>query len=245
MTPTQIEHLRFNLSQPRNSDWPAPPVVPGHWRDLSGDLALNTIIAICEWLEDERDISNLAADWSIDRARVRSLTCYEDTMLVELGGHAGYGRAGLLNVIVHDEGMALLNGSSAAIHELNAELAPLLGETDRRLEYLNLFMNWVRGTNGRFQPIDSIATLQQRLLPDAAVSLEAIPLSAFEEAPPAEGADVLAQYTGTVLYGEALFRSVMTVDRRGHVEMIEDEELMAGLPVREESLVGPMIISRI
>ena len=76
MTSAQIEQLRFALSQPRYASWPAPPIVPGNWRDLAGDVAVDTVTAVCEWLEDERDICNLAVDWSIDRVRVRPLSCY-------------------------------------------------------------------------------------------------------------------------------------------------------------------------
>lgn len=245
MTPEQIEQLRFALSQPRYADWPAPPIVPGNWRDLDGDLAINTVIAICEWLEDERNIRNLSVDWSIDRARVRPLTCYEDTMLVELGGHAGFGRPGLMNIIVHEDGMALLDGTSTVIHDLNLEFPPLLDTADQRREYLHLFMNWVHADNGRFQPVATQADLQRRLFTGDDTSFENMTLSAFEETVPPEGSDALAHYTGTVLYGTSLFQGVMAVYRGGIVEMIDDVELMAGLPVREESLVGPMIINRI
>lgn len=244
MNPQQIEQLRFSLSQPRYADWPTVPVVPGQWQELTGDLALTTVISICEWLEDERDIRNLAADWSIDRIRVRSLACYEDSLLVELGGHAGYGRPGLMNVIVHDDGMALLNGTSLVIHDLNDEIAPCLGTTEQRLDYVQLFMNWVHGENGRFQPVGNEAALRARLLADTPVSLNLPALSAFEPTPPPDEADALAFFSGTVLYGASLFRSVMALRQGGLMEMMDDEMLMTDLPVREESLVGPMIISR-
>lgn len=244
MTAAQIEQLRYSLSQPRYADWPAAPIVPGEWRDLSGDLALSTVISICEWLENERDIRNLAAHWSIDRIRVRPLTCYEDSHLVELGGHAGYGRPGLMNVVLHEDGMTLLNGMSIVIHDLNDELPPLLETAAQQLEYLQLFMNWVHGDEGRFQPVGSEAALRTRLLPEAQVSLKLPALSAFEPAPPPGEVDALAFFSGTVLYGASLFRSVMAVRKGGFVEMIDDEVLMTDLPVREESLVGPMITNR-
>ncbi|PKP83325.1 MAG: hypothetical protein CVT79_00500 [Alphaproteobacteria bacterium HGW-Alphaproteobacteria-18] len=245
MTPTQTEQLRFALSQPRYARWPAPPVVPGSWRDLSGDLAFNTVVAICQWLEGERHIQNLAIDWSIDRVRMRALSCYEDAMLIELAGHAGFGRPGLINVIVHEEGMALLNGSSAIFHRLNEALPPSLETPAQRLDYLNLFMNWVHAEHGRFQPIGTEADLRARLRLEAAETLQPVPLSCFEESPAPENTGALAHYTGTVLYGDTLFRTVMALSPGGLVEMLDEEVLIADLPVREESLAGPMIITQI
>jgi len=244
MTPTQIEQLRFALSQPRYEGWTAPPIIPGNWRNLSGDMALSTIMAICEWLEDERDIRNLAIDWSVDRARVRNLACYEDTVLVELAAHAGYGRPGLINVIVHEDGMALLNGTSAVIHELNMDLPPLLETHHQRLDYLHLFMNWVHASEGRFQPVAAQEELQARLLPEGIEVAAHADLSPFIEIEPEEETKALAHYTGTVLYGGSLFRAVMAVFPHGIVEMIDDDVLLAELPVREEGLIGPMIVSR-
>jgi hypothetical protein len=245
MTSAQIEQLRFALSQPRYANWPAAPIVPGNWRDLSGDVAVNTVIAVCEWLEDERDIRNLAADWSIDRVRVRPLSCYEDTVLVEMGGHAGFGRPGLINVIVHEDGMALLNGRSAIIHDLNEELSPLLNTPLQRLDYVQLFMNWVHGDEGRFQPVGRETELVSRLVPGSDVSAASSALVPFAEVDPPEDSPAIACFTGTVLYGTSLFRSVMTLSSGGLMEMIDDEPLATDLPVREEYLAGPMIISRI
>lgn len=244
MTPTQIEQLRFALSQPRYEGWTAPPIIPGNWRNLSDDLALNTVIAICEWLEDERDIKNLAVEWSVDRVRVRNLACYEDTVLVELAGHAGYGRPGLINVVVHEDGMVLLDGTSAVIHDLNAEISPLLETHHQRLDYLHLFMNWVHASEGRFQPVSTREELQARLLPEGLKAAEPAGLTAFIETEPEEETEALAHYTGTVLYGGSLFRAVMAVYPQGLVEMIDDDVLLTELPVREEGLIGPMIVCR-
>lgn len=244
MTPAQIEQLRFALSNPRYEGWTAPPIIPGSWRELTGEMALNTIIAICEWLEDERDVKNLAIEWTVDRVRVRNLTCYEDTVLVELAGHAGYGRPGLINVIVHEDGMALLDGTSAVIHDLNMELPPILDTHHQRLDYLHLFMNWVHASEGRFQPVSTQEDLLPRLLPEAGKAAEAISLSPFTETAPEEETEALAHYTGTVLYGGSLFQAVMAIYPRGLVEMIDDDVLLTDLPVREEGLIGPMIVSR-
>lgn len=245
MTPTQIEQLRFALSEPRSANWPASPIVPGNWRDLSGDLALNTVISICEWFEEEEDLQNLAADWSVDRVRVRPLSCYKDAVLVELGGHAGYGRPGLVNVIVHEDGMAILNGSSAVIHALNMDLPPMLETPIQRMDYLQLFMNWVHGDEGRFQPVGQDSDVLPRLLPDGAASIAEFTIRPFEESPPAGDSKAIANFKGTVLYGAALFRSVMALYPGGMVEMIDDEQLATNLPVRDENLVGSMMVYRI
>lgn len=249
MTPTQIEQLRFALSQPRQENWPGPPIVPGNWRDLTDVLALNTVISIADWLEEEGDIRNIALDWSIDRVRVRPLLCYQDTVLVELGGHAGFGRPGLINVIVQEETMVLLNGSSAHLHDLNYTVPPYL-ETDRaRLDYMQLFMNWVHGDRGRFQPVGTEDELRARLLPEAAGRELGLNLSPLTEAEVPGGSPAIARFTGTVLYGADLFGVVMELRSNGLVEMVDDVEVKSGtmgqLPVREESLAGPMLYSRV
>ncbi len=151
----------------------------------------------------------------------------------------------LINVIVHEEGMALLDGNSAIIHDLNADFPPLLETNHQRLDYLQLFMNWVHGSDGRFQPIATEAELLARLKPDIAEGIGPFELCGFTEVPPTDATEAITHYSGTVLYGGGLFRAVMVLYPQGMVEMIDDDVLQADLPVREESLAGPMLISRI
>lgn len=247
MTPDQIDQLRFALSRPRNAGWPTPPVVPGRWRELEPESALETVVAVNDWLSENRNIRNFALDWSIDRVRTRPLACYPGALLVEFGGHAGYGRPGLINLVLHADGMALLDGGSSVIHALNDKLSPPLETSEQRLDYLSLFMNWVHGDNGRFQPIGTLSDLQARLEPDAKPELPAGTLRPFAEIPPPEGDDgnAIAHLSGTVLYATSLFRAVMTVYPDGLVQMQDDEVLIENLPVREEAITGPLLYSRV
>lgn len=245
MTPTHIDQLRRALSRPRNSEWPNPPIVSGNWRDLSGDLAVDTLVSISHWLEDERGLVDFVKKWGVDRIRVRPLSCYEDSVLIELGGYSELGLPGLINIISHEDGLVLLDGSSAHIHELNLSLPPRLETLHQQTDYLTLFMNWVHGDEGRFQPVGNETDLRSRMLSDAILDLasEALaPLAPTE----VENADKgLSYFSGTVLYGPGLFRAVMALSRHGMVEMVDDEELLGGLPVREEFLSGPLLYSRI
>lgn len=246
MTADQIEQVRFALSRPRYSGWPGPPVVPGRWRDLDIEAALETLVSVSGWLAENLHIRDFALDWTIDRVRLRPLACYSDALLVEFGGHAGYGRPGLINLILHQQGMTLLDSGSGVIHALNDSLPPHLETPEQRLDYLLLFMNWVHGDNGRFQPVGSLTELKSRLQPDAAPQLPATTLSPFSEIIPPEGeeAEVAATLSGTVLYGSSVFRAVMTLYSDGRVQMLDDEVLIEDLPVREEAMAGPLLYSR-
>lgn len=244
MKPEQIEQVRFVLANPRYAAWPASPVVPGDWRDLAPGAALQTLISINDWLEEHSGTRNLAMDWTIDRVRVRSLICYDNARLVEFGGHGGYGRPGLINVIVHQEGMALMNGTSGIIHRLNMNLPPQL-ETDAHLQdYLSLFMNWVRGEYGRFQPVGDLETLRTRLQPDATDLVLPETVGPFERSPVPADNEAIACFTGSVLYGDSLYRATMAISSDGQVEMLEDDAIVTDLPVREEFMTGPLLCSR-
>ena len=245
MTPANIDQLRRTLSRPQKSDWPNPPIVVGNWRDLSGDLALDTLVSINDWLEDEGGLEDFVEKWAIDRVRLRPLSCYEDSVLIELGGYSELGLPGLINIISHDDGLVLMDGSSAHIHELNLSLPPRLETLHQQTEYLSLFMNWVHGEEGRFQPVGNETDLSSRMLSGAMLDLanhELAPLAPTE----AENADNgLSYFSGTVLYGSSLFRAVMALSRHGMVEMVDDEEMVGGLPVRQEFLDGPLLYCRI
>lgn len=247
MTPEQTEQIRFALSRPRYASWPSPPIVPGLWRDLEPDAALETLVSASDWLSEHRNIRNFALDWSIDRVRVRPLACYTDVLLVEFSGHAGYGRPGLINLVLHADGMALLDGGSSVIHGLNHRLKLQFETLEQKLDYLSLFMNWVHGDNGRFQPVGSLTELQSRLQPGADAPMPAGTLQAFAEVSPRDGHDgePIAWLSGTVLYGTSLFRAVMTVYPDGLVQMLDDEVLVEDLPVREEVMAGPLLHTRL
>ncbi|MFN7056704.1 hypothetical protein [Hyphomonas sp.] len=244
MAPDEVEEVRFALSRPRFNDWMMPPVTPGDWQELEGEEALATVLSVCRWISMNTGEPNLAQEWSIDRVRVRPLACYEDALLVEFAGYADHSRPGLINVILIDEEMVLLDGNSSAFHELNMTWRPKLQTPAGRLDYLLLFMNWVHGDEGRFHPIGSPEELAARLDPEAGFRIDPAMLAPMRELPPPEDAtDGTAQFSGTVLYGDALFVTNMHVYPNGMVEMMDDEPLMAPIPVRPEQLVGPLLVT--
>lgn len=243
MTEEQVEQLRFALSRPRYSAWTAPPLVPGEWRDLTGEEALTTVLSISGWLGTNTRNRNIAIDWSIDRARVCDLACYDTVLLVEMQGHAGYGRPGLINVMIDTDSIVLMDGASAGIHGLNTRNKLLLDTAPRRMAYLHLFMNWVHGSDGRFQPMVSQESFAARLLPDSEAGEAAELVQPItEEAPPEDAAPGTTSHAVTVLYGTSLFRALLHLDPEGLVEMKDDEKMLHDLPIRKESMVGPLMI---
>jgi hypothetical protein len=244
MTPEEVEEVRFALSRPRFMGWMAPPITPGDWHDLEGEEALATVLSVCRWVSMHSREPNLAREWSIDRVRVRPLPCYKDALLAEFAGYADHSRPGLINVILLDDGMVLLNGSSTAFHELNMTMRPQLQTAAGRLDYLLMFMNWVHGEDGRFQPVGTPEDLMARLDPEAGFTIPDGMLAPMEEEEaPEDATDGTVRFAGTVLYGNSLFVTAMHVYPNGMVEMIDDEPLMTDIPVRPEQLIGPLLVT--
>ncbi len=245
MMPTDdLQTLRHRLASPRGDDWCMPPLVPGQWTDITGDTALRVLTRLSAELAKTINLDDFALHYAVDRVRTSRPACYPDAMLVEMQGYGTRARAGLISVLVHEDGWLVLDGNSSAIHEINADMPPNLGSEDGRLAYMHFFMNWVHSSQGRFQPISTAEDLALRLRPGFAVP-PALDVFAPRQAPE-DGNDAfedIFNYEMTVLHKHSLFLVGMALHRDGSMEMLEDELMISDLPVRAETLEGLLLVA--
>ena len=111
-------------------------------------------------------------------------------------------------------------------------LMRLLDTPAQALSFITLFCNAVHGDEGRFQTIHALDELQFRD--------DAVPSAEIESAI-LQGLTVSRSDTddgwaaaGTVLYGDALFRTKFTLPLQGTLEMDDDEPVAEKLPIRRE-----------
>lgn len=128
-----------------------------------------------------------------------------------------------------------LNGTSPAIHEVNAK-APLKLNEHNVLDYLRFFCFFVRGEEGPFYLAEDLASPYMPTMPDQTVS------SIFEGSlrpVTLEGTNEQGHYLCDclVFYSNALFIANFAVQPTGMVEMLDDEPIAADLPVK---IVAPV-----
>ncbi len=131
-----------------------------------------------------------------------------------------------------------LDGRSAAVHALNERLELRLGKHDVQ-DYLFFFCCSVEGEDGRFLIIDELEDLVFKSEPNADY-LEALTHAIEPPSPPVvtpghDGEAGPYSIEACVLYGDTLFRSRFIVHANGHIEMTEDEELFAQMPVMRDA----------
>ena len=271
MDSDQLAIFRYNFSSPRLEDWASAPLVRADWRDLSVDEALITLRSIEDWFGREEDLSGLIVDHAIERMRVADLICYPNSMLVECQGFTSDGQPGLFSVLIYEEGMIRLTGSSLAIHGHNTKHKPDLSTVEKQIAYLEFFMNWVHGEHGRFQPLRSETDIRTRCRPGASLEFnmsfyepfpfEYVPQDepdacgdddddeAEDDLPSAsdvldEGEEPNPTFKTLVLYGSALFEAAMMIHRTGMVEMKDDDVILEDLPVIPEKMEGYLLVQR-
>lgn len=232
------EALAFAVQKPR-ADWVQPPLLSGEWTDLppSDAIAVMTVIGEVERVGAAE--MPLVLHHYCDRVRTRPLQCHGGLLMAELQGYGPDGRAGIISVLLPDEGAVVADGSSTPIFDLNDRCDPALVTPAARLDYLNLFLNWVRGSDGRFQPVEHVGALDGRLS-TADWGLRhlgdiARPLAETGED---EGGWIL---TSPIAYGGAVFNAAFRLTSTGVLEMIEDDVILTDVPLRPEIQDGALL----
>src|SRR5690606_2568768 len=138
--------------------------------------------------------------------------------LLHLALRLGEHPPGTLMLLVDDERVILLDGTSAPIHELNATRA-LKCDAETAIGYLRFFCFVVRGEEGPFVILEPPVEPRPAAVPDEpeyepGVTAQAQPIQAlgFDE-------DRRFRYGAIVAYGSGLFHAVFAVDREGPIEM--------------------------
>jgi AAA+ superfamily predicted ATPase len=138
-------------------------------------------------------------------------------------GDDHHGHAALL---VSDDHLFILDGSSNPVHDANAaDLAPLTADTVR--DYVRFFCWAVRGDEGPFIIVEPLREDSNEEY-SPAVAAHARPLTL--EDTDAAGRHVVK---AVVAYGSAVFDAVFAVDANGFIEMTDDIPIAAGLSADE------------
>jgi hypothetical protein len=125
-----------------------------------------------------------------------------------------------------------LNGTSPPIHEVNAK-APIKVNEQNVLDYLRFFCFFVRGEEGPFYVAESMAD------PNIPTQMDDTTRSVIEgtvRSAAFEGKNEQGHYLceAVVFYSNALFLANFAVQPTGMIEMLDDDPIVADLPVRIE-----------
>lgn len=166
----------------------------------------------------------------------RQLPFYDSVVLVRVVDPS-WGNKKLKIYYLTEQGrLYRLNGTSPPIHEVNGKVPPKLNEGNV-LEYLRFFCFFVRGEEGPFLIMEDAKNpdIPQEKLDDNTKSIieNVIRPASFE------GMNDQGHYLcdAIVFYSNALFLANFAVQPGGMIEMLDDEPLAPGLPVRVEAPV--------
>jgi hypothetical protein len=202
-------------------DLPVPPIVPGDWKRISG---------VDRFKLEQRYVDSLRLSFMRQfgpeeyarqgGVRAMPLACYQRHLLCEIGLMVrGEPLAGAF--LFGAEGVILIDGTSAPLHDLNQRIDLDIDSARAALDYTIFFGSAVHGAEGHFHVLTSADDLAPYNHGDIAPfrSLLKIPEAR------AQGEDWLIE--ASVRYGRALFNSKFRLQRSGLIEMIDDE-LLAG-----------------
>lgn len=213
--------------------WPAPPVCGGDWQALTEAEATARLARVEAAFGPGAFLRGLRARPVLGlRAFAPASHPGAETVEILLGPEGdGAGAAPVSALfLLGADGAVLLTGQSAPLHAFNPGRIDLGTEAAAR-DYARLFCGVVQGEEGPFRLIEGPEDLRGLALPGAA----AMPETALADL----GGPALAraedgaawEVRSHVLYGDQLFRAVFRIPADGMIEMVEDEEAAAGLPV--------------
>lgn len=166
----------------------------------------------------------------------RTLPFYESVVLVRVKDPSWANQNLNIFYLTEQGNLFRLNGTSPPIHEVNAK-APIKVTEDNVLDYLRFFCYFVRGEEGPFYIAE---TLDDPNMPqNIDEGTRGVIGGAIRE----------ANYSGkndqghflcdaVVFYSNALFTAEFAVQPTGMIEMLNDDPIVADLPVRVEAPVS-------
>lgn len=208
--------------------WPCQPFMSGRWREVPTPLvdALRSQSA-----RFEAQGAQPLAD-PILRMRTLPLSFYPGWLLVE--GLAQYSpdAHGVFRLLLGPENYRLLDGQSAAIHRMNHKHLDLSGGPAVVDQYLRFFTSAVRGEEGPFRVVESVAEIESGDGIEPAERDRAASLIRPLKRHRSPGSPFIR--SANLLYGRNLFGAKFRVGDTGMVEMIEDypiiSDFLAGAP---------------
>lgn len=195
-----------------------------HWQSIPSDKAADIISAVNNTYD--------GFDFTTETASVRAadLAFYKDVLLLEIEDPVKCPERGVSWFLYHEKMQVYLDGSSAPIHDMN-EFGNIKITEETAAEYVYFFGFFVHGEDGPFFIIENadfpaidkkkIDFLALKKIKDSCKKLQLVKITD-------EG---WFELTGTVLFGNALFGVKFLVTPNGMIEMIDDEPLIAEIPV--------------
>jgi hypothetical protein len=242
LTAVEQQAVRHATAHPRMA-WARPPCVAGEWRELAPEAAADFLIVASAACRFGAEKTTLALAYYCDRVRVRDMACHGEAVMAEVQGYAAGGRPGLATLYMTPRSTVAGDGGSAWIHDLNDREQPRLHSEAACTDYLRLFLNQVRNEGKRFEPVETETELLARARdPEALSRLISPHVRPIERV--GTNDDGFFILRATVCYGDALFTAFFQLTPTGLIEMIDDHELMTGLPILPEDMDGPFVMIR-
>lgn len=157
-------------------------------------------------------------DFRLERVHAMPLACYPRHLLCEQEVSL-FGEVSAAAFIFGAEGVTILDGNSAPLHDINEALPLSLESEEAVLEYVRLFCSAVHGGEGRFQLLESVADLA----PYNHGDVEALAPHVRPPTLQANRADWRVK--GSVRYGRHVFQAEFRLERSGNIEMVDDQPL--------------------
>ncbi len=166
------------------------------------------------------------ADFRLERLQAMPLTCYPRHLLCEQEVVL-FGKPAKAAFLFGEEGVTILDGNSAPLHDLNEMLPLNLSDDEAVLEYVRLFCSAVHGDDGRFQLVEKLEDLALYNHGDTEA------LAPLFKPPSLRKAGTEWRLSGTVRYGRNVFTSEFRLEPGGNIEMVDDQ------PLEVELACGP------
>lgn len=210
--------------------WVDRPLYPADWTEIEAEAEIRNILwplALPGRILDSKSLM-------INRVRFLTPSFYPNQVLVEVQVRLEDDAHAICSVIISDQQQtAVLDGQSPPIHSLNARgLLARMDEEGIALDYLRFFCASVWGEGSPFRIVEKIDDIP---LSDSSDEATLATLRSFLKEPPCEVKRLPGgewEVGVRVCYQNALFQSQFKVLLGGMIEMLSDQPLAAGLPVR-------------
>ncbi len=215
-------------------EWPLPLLVEGDWQEIEAGQKAGWVRRMQEAAPEDWK----AALEEVSRLRIVPLDFYPGGRLVEALIHAVDAPPWAVSfVLLEDDTITFLNGTSPPVHQLN-EHAPLHLDTEERtLSYLKFFNNQLSGKPENFRVVESLddffhqEEMSEELKSSIGQSLAPPVLKRLEDGNWEAKAVILD-------YGGYLFKANYLIQPGGMIEMQDDEALQKNIPKRGERFMG-------
>lgn len=216
-----------------------PPILGGDWKPLLTEeikACIDKVIVPFEILE----LSEILDNYTGQSARLLPLVFYQDCSLVDIQLYNPSNNNKLIfSAIFNDEYALLLNGKSDTLYSLNRHVLSL-DESKSAINYLRFFCSYVQSEYGPFQLIthlDEIPFKDEGMDQNIRDTIKA----SIHNPEYLEGSferDGWQAFKACVLYGGALFSSVMRVFSNGRVSLEEDRAIADNLLLLQRQYHG-------